>query len=503
MDYSVNGILSALAESGAADANPGLRNIVKALNTLGNGTDLNALTGGGALRIESLNPVMAAATVENKHFKFFNMLLPSRRDVWSMMDQAVRKNDIGGFAGSAIATETGVGQAFRQGDYQRLVTELGVFSVRRNLPLVTAFQGAMQAQAGIVDFQAAEEEDLNAVLEILVSVENSLFYGNKGANASSIDGLFAQLDANAPNNVIDLRGEVLNSHTQMTKLCAKLTSVGAWGSPDQAFMSPLVKADLDDKLEVGYRLNLDTSVSSATTGVPLRGMRYSSVGIADGEVKFDASAFIDETKLPVGVNYASQCTIPAATSIAGAAVAAGAANSKWIDGTNGGTAYTVAGAYHYAVEAWIPGQVSLPVATASAVTVAATGAVDLTITSGGTETYYNIFRSKKGGSNDPAQMRFIATVKRTAGSTTVFRDLNATIPGSSEVPILTSAPKANAIQWLQMLPLTKIPFAMTDFSYPWGAILLGALRLATPKRHGYIKNVIPTYAKTSQGWFPF
>jgi hypothetical protein len=501
MDHSVSGILSALAESGAEHA--GLRNIVKALSSVNQGTDLSSLTGGGALRVENLDPVLAAATVENKHFKFFNMLLPHRRDSWSMLDQSVRKNDIGGFTGSAVATETGVGQAFRQGDYQRLVTELGIFSVRRNLPLVTAFQGAMQSQAGIVDFSAAEEEDLNAALEILVSVEHSLFYGNKTANPQAIDGLFTQLDANAPANVVDLRGDVLNSHTQMTKLCAKLTTVGAWGSPDKAFMSAMVKADMDDKLEVGYRLNLDSGIAGTTTGVPLRGMRYSSVGLADGELSFDASAFIAEDKKPIGVDFSAQCTIPTAATLTAAAVAPTAPGSKWQDGSNNGSAYTVAGAYHYAVEAWIPGQVSVPKVTSAAATVAVNGAVDLTIGAGGNETYYNIFRSKKAGSNAAADMRFIGTVKRDNSGTTVFRDLNATIPGSSEVPILTSDPKAAALKWIQMLPMTKIPFAMTDFTYPWGAILIGALRINTPKRHGYIKNVIPTAAKLSGGWFPF
>lgn len=500
MDTSVSGILSALAESGVD--HPGLRNVVKALTTQGAGTDLSALTGGGALRVENLDPVLAAATVESKHFKFFNMLLPNRRDSWSLLDQTVRKNDIGGFAGSAVATETGVGQAFRTGDYQRLVTELGIFSVRRNLPLVTAFQGALQSQAGIVDFSAAEEEDLNAALEILVSVEHSLFYGKKSVNGQSIDGLFSQLDAQAPANVVDLRGEVLNSHSQLTKLAAKLTTVGSWGSPDKAFMSAMVKADLDDKLEVGYRLNLDSAVASTITGVPVRGMRYSSVGVADGEIAFDASAFISEEKKPIGVDYAAQCTITA-PSVACAKVDPSVTGSLWADGTNGGTAYTVAGAYHYAVEAWIPGQVSLPAVTSTAATVAKNGAIDVTITAGGTETYYNIFRSKKGGSNSAADMRFIGTVKRDATGTTVFRDLNATIPGSSEVPLLTTDPKSNALRWLQMLPLTKIPFAMTDFSYPWGAILIGALRVNLPKRHGYVKNVIPTAAKLSGGWFPF
>lgn len=478
-------ILSQLAESGA---NPALRNIVKALSgTVGAGSNLGALTGAGALRAENLDPVLAAAVVENKHFKLFNKLFPGRRDSFSILDQSVRKNSIGGFQGSALSNETGSNQVERVGDYQRLVMELGVFTTKRSVSLVTAFQGALQAQAGVVDFSAAEEEDVNAALEIMTTVEDALFYGNKAVTSDGIDGLFTQIPAAASANVLDLAGTALTSQTQITPLLGKLTSLGNWGSPDLAYMSALVKADLDNGLSTGYRVNLDKEVPSTILGVPVRGMRYSSVGAADGLLDLDPSAFITEEKMPIVANGANLATL---TMPATATTAAAGSGSKFAAGH--------AGTYIYAVEAWVPGQVSdIKITAGQAVT--AGQSVTITIGAGGSETYYKVYRSKRNGAGAVASdFRYIGMIKRTASST-AYVDDNSSIPGTSEMVILTSDPRANALRWIQMLPLTKIPFAMTTFSYPWGAILIGALRTQLPKRHAVIKNILPS----SNTWNPF
>ena len=63
MNVGVLDILSALGDSGAS---PALTEISKALTTMGNGTDLSALTGGGAFRVENMDPVLASATVKQE-----------------------------------------------------------------------------------------------------------------------------------------------------------------------------------------------------------------------------------------------------------------------------------------------------------------------------------------------------------------------------------------------------------------------------------------------------
>jgi hypothetical protein len=487
-------ILSALGDSGAS---PALAEITKALQTMGQGTDLSALTAGGSFRVENMDPVLASATVKQEHFKFFKRILPNRRESWSVLDQAVVKTGIGAFAGSANANELGSGQVERQGDYTRLITELGTYFSRRSASIITSIQATLQNKQGIVDFSAIDEEDVNAALEILYSLETDLFLGDKTKNPYATTGIIAAVTANAPQNVVDLNGEPLASHGPLSLLANKITDEGNWGKPSLSFMSGLVKADLDSYLESGYRVNLDSGVPSTQVGVLTRGMRYSSVAAADGTIDFDPSAFLNETKKPVSASSAALCTAAAPAGVTATVSVGATAGSKWLDKATGTYKWAVAGNYTYAVEACTPGEVSLLAISAPA-TMVAGRSFDVVISASATnkETHYKIYRSRQAGSTDPSDYRLVATVLK-AGATTTWTDLNTVLPGASYTVLLT--PEPASLRWVQMLPMTKIPFALNDLSYKWGAFLVGALRVALPKHHGVVKNIIPTGAT----WLPF
>ncbi len=466
------------------------REIVKSLTgTKGAGTDLSALTGAGALRVENLDPVLFSVTVENKHFDLFNRLLPHKRDSFSMLDQQIIKKGIGGFPGSAFSTEQGTGRPDRQGDYQRLLTELGVFMDRRSVSLVTALQGVLQNRAGATNFSTVSEENVNAALTLLETIEWGLFYGDRTVSTYEINGLQALIQNGAAGNVIDMKGTTFSDHTQLADLAQRIAKRPQFGKPDLLYTSSNVKYDLDKSLISGYRVNLDTAVPNTVTGVPVKGFNYSAVGIGQGYAEIIPHAYVEENKVPVEVTNPNAPTLTAPT-VACAAVAPTVANSSWINAQ--------AGAYYYRVEAWSAGQVSPTAVTVSAATVAAGGAIDVTITAGGTETYYAIYRGRLGGTNAASDMRLVARVAKTGG-TTVWRDLNTTIPGTSEVFMLTSAPNLNAMTWLQMLPLTQFPLAQTDASLNWLVMLLGALRVPDARKHGVIRNVLPSNA----AWKPF
>lgn len=494
MDFGPLQILSALGDSGAS---PALTEIAKALTTMGSGTDLSALSGGGAFRVENMDPVLAASTVKQEHFKFFKRLLPNRRESWSVLDQAVVKTGIGAFEGSANANELGSGQVERQGDYERLITELGTYFSRRSVSVITSIQATLQQKNGMVDFSAVDEEDVNATLEILYSLENDLFTGDKSQNPYSTTGLITTIAAKAPQNVVDNNGEPLKSHAKLSLLANRITDDDNWGKPSLAFMSGLAKADLDAYLEAGYRVNLDANVPSTQVGVLTRGMRYSSVAVADGIIDFDPSAFLNETRMPVAGKNAALCTAAAPATVTATVSAGVDAASKWLDKAAGDYQWTVGGNYVYAVEACTPGEVSLPTKSAAATVVAGHKVtIEIAASASNKETHYKIYRSRKGGTSANSDFRLVAVVKK-AGATTTWDDLNLVIPGSSYVVLLT--PEPASLRWIQMLPMTKIPFALNDLSYKWGAFLVGALRVALPKHHGVIKNVIPTGAT----WKPF
>lgn len=499
MNPGVLDILSALSVDGG---NPALGEIAKALSSQGQGTDISALTGGGAFRVENMDATLASATVRQEHFKFFRRLLPQRRESWSVMDQAVVKTDIGAFFGSATANELGSGQNEHTGSYNRVITELGTFFSRRSVSVITALQATLQSKNGIVDFSAVDQEDVNAALEILYTLEYSLFYGDRTNNPQDINGVITQVINNAPQNVTDLRGQALKTGDPVAALANNITDLGNWGQPTLLFMSGKCKRDLDAYLESGYRVNLDSGVPSTEIGVLTKGMHYSSVAMANGNIDFDPHFALNEDgKKPVSATNSALCTLGAPASVTAAYNASPQTGSLWNDAPAGsGYQYTVAGSYYYAVEACNAGGVSLLAITASAVALtAAGGSITLTIapSTGNAETFYKIYRGRKGGTNAATDFRLIGVVVKAISGNTTYTDLNAHIPGSSEAVLLTMAPES--IRWIQMLPMAKIPFAVNDLSYKWGAFVVGALRTALPKHHGVIRNIIPTGAT----WLPF
>jgi hypothetical protein len=496
--FTVLDILGALGESGG---NPALMEISKAMTTMGQGTELTALTGGGAFRIENMDPVLASATIRQEHFKFFKRLMPNRRLTFSVIDQAVVKTDIGAFFGSANSDEIGAGQEDRQGQYDRLITQLGTYFSRRSVSIVTAQQAVLQNKNGVVDFSAVDEEDINSALEILLSLEWDLFLGDNTKNPLSATGVIPSVISRAPQNVIDMVGEPLQSHVPLSTLAAEITTIGNWGKPELVFMSSRVKGDLDAKLESGYRVNLDTNVPNVNTGVLVKGMQYSSVAAADGMLGFDPHALLTEDMMPVSATSkgAALCTGAASVGVVATTSVGVEPLSQFLDKTSGIYKWTVGGDYVYAVEAYSAGKVSLTTLS-NTVTLAAghNNSLAISPSSGNAETYYKVYRSRKDGTSAINDFRLIAIVKKNIqGGVTTFVDNNDVLPGSSYAAMLTMDPQS--VRWCQMLSMTKIPFALNDLSFKWGTFLVGALRTALPQHHGVIRNIIPTTAT----WLPF
>jgi hypothetical protein len=490
----LNDILSLLEQGEGA-----YRDIAKSLSTLGAGTDLAALTGGGAMRIEDLDPVLYSVAVQNKHFDLVNRLLPSKRNVFSMLDQQLIKRGIGGFPGSAISDETATGRRGSVSDYRRLITELGIFVDYRSVPVMTAIQGLLQQRAGRVDTNLVAEENVSASLIVLESVETSLLYGNRSVNRFEINGLAPRILTDAPFNVMDLRGQPLNSATPIAEVASRLTKRPWFGRPDLFYTSSAVKSDLDATLEPGWRVNLESGVPNTNVGVPIKGINYSGLGIGQGYLECVIHAYVDEAKTPILIQNADAVGGQPGPSLV---VATSLPDS---DPLASGSFWTAdqAGSFYYLVEAYaVGGKVSLPISIAGSAAVVPKGAVRLDITQSATntETHYKIYRGRRGGTNQPDDVRCIGSIAKADGSAiTTFVDRNAVIPGTSEAFMLTANPTQGAMTWLQMLPMLQLPLARADLNFPWATLLAGALRLPEPRKHGLITNILPKTA----AWRPF
>jgi len=480
-------VLSILGQLAETSADPRIRTLVKSLTSTQAGVNLAALTGGGATRVEALEPELATATVQNPHFVLFNLLFPNRHTSWSLIDQQVVQDGIGGYPGSAVSNETGSNLNQRNGAYHRVITELKVLAEFGGVTVPTAMQGALQQAAGAADFNSAEQEIFSALSRVLQTAEWELIFGDPTMSPLEFQGIIPGLLANAPQNVLNLGGIALNTGSQVAPLAARISGFGSWGSPDALIVSPACKADFDGHLEAGYRVNLDANVPSTTLGAMVKSIKYNGLGIGNGVLDLYPHVFLDENMRQPVENFA-------ATEISGNAPA------SMTGVASGATGSIPAGTYAYRVEAAGPGFVSSSVlVTGSTVVVAATNQVALTITqsSGAAESYYNVYRSSKNGSTASNMCRFIGRVAKT-GATTVFTDTNATIPGTSQAIMLTSAPQYDALRLVQMAPPSKIPLAMTTLQYQFAVMYLACLRLSLPKKHALITNILPSNAT----WLP-
>lgn len=449
---------------------------------MGYGTDQAALTGGGALRIQSLDKTMMATIQENQHFALFNELVKS--NATATVDEWTEQSGVGGFLGGSTNSETGT-IAATQGQYNRRVGLVKFLMTRREVSFVTTITG------NIVEAEAVEAQ--NGALQLLTDAEYLCFEGDSAVVPTEFDGIFAQIRSlGSANHILDAAGASLASINLVNKAAAEIAGYGNFGTPTHIFMSQLNQADFDNNLDPAWRVSLNNVPNGGISlGSPVVGIRTSWGNI---QTKNDVFLRDEAQQMPFELAFPAIATTnvafkPAAVTVLGAV---GSASSAWTAPQAGNYVYAVAGCN-------AAGQ-SAAVVTAPA-TVTAGGRVTITITvsAGATETGYVIYRGRKNGTDALSDLREMIRIPRT-GASTVYLDENADIPGSSTAVVLNMARGANAINWRQLLPMTKFPLYPTvSATVPWAQLLFGYLRLAKRKHHVMIKNIVPAASL----WKPF
>ncbi len=447
----------------------------------GYGSDVSALTGGGALRIQSLDTTMMSTIQENKHFSLFNALV--KQDATATVDEWTEQDGVGGFLGGSSNAESGV-IASAQGSYNRRVGMVKYLMTRREVSFVQSLQST------ISDSEAVEQQ--NGALELLTDAEFLSFEGDSTVVPTEFDGIAAQIEGlNSADHVVDAEAMSLASINLVNKSAATISGYGNFGTPTDLFMSQLTQADFDTGLDPAFRVPLtDVPNGGISLGSPVVGIRTSW-----GNIKTHPDVFIrDEAQMkPFEIEYAALAASNNFATAGVAPVAAANTSSKF------GAAH--AGNYYYAV-AGISAKGQSVVVVSAQVAVAAGDAVTLTIqpSASAQETGYVIYRGRLNGTNAVDDMRQMARVAKAASGNTVYVDLNRDIPGTTKAYILNMAPGASAITWRQLLPMLKFPLYPTNSAViPWAQLLFGFLRIAKRKHHVVIKNILPDGAV----WRPF
>jgi hypothetical protein len=445
----------------------------------GYGTDVSTLTGGGALRIQSLEKTLMATIQENEHFALFNEL--QKTNATATIDEWTEQNGIGGFLGGSTNSETGA-ISNATGSYARRTGAVKYLMTRREVSFVTTLQNS------IVEAEATEQQ--NGALQLLTDAEYLSFEGDSSIVPTEFDGIAAQMvGLGSSDHVLDAQAASLSSINLINKAAATVSAYGNFGKPSHLFVSQLAQADFDTGLDPAFRVALDNQPNSIMLGAPVAGIRTSW-----GNIKTKPDVFIrDEAQQkPFQISFAALAAANNFAPAAAAGVAAADVSSMF------GAPH--AGNYYYFVTGVNAAGQSVGVASAQ-VAVAAGDKVTLTITvsATGSETGYVIYRSRKNGTAAADDVRQCVRVART-GASTVWVDLNRDIPGTSKAYILNLSPGANAVSWRQLLPMLKFPLYPTVSAVvPWAQLLFGYLRVAKRRHNVVIKNILPNGAT----WRPF
>ena len=448
----------------------------------GYGTDVSTLTGGAALRIQSLDTTLQATLADNDHFALFNAL--PKPKAGATVDEWTEATDQGGWAGSTANSETGV-IAQSQGTYARRFGMVKYLMTQCQVSFVQTLQNA------IADAEAIENQ--MGTLRILRDVEHLNFYGNSAVVPTEFDGIVTQMDSlGSSDHVIDVGGASLTSDRgieYIANAAAVIAGYGNFGKPTDLFLSPSTAADLDTHIDPAYRVPLSPGQLS-TLGTPVRG-----IVTAHGDVKVDRDVFIQDEQLqkPFELQFPVQA---AANSFvpAGLAIDASAndAASKFMAGHAGNYYWAVAGVNN-------AGQSTVIKTAQTAVAAGKKAVLTITASVAGTETGYAIYRSRLNGTNATDDLRLVARIPK-AGATTVYTDLNRDIPGTSKAFVLNLTPGHTAITWRSLLPLIKFPlYPANSAIVPWALLMFGYLRISKRRHHVVIKNIVPSAAS----WKPF
>lgn len=452
----------------------------------GYGTDVSTLTGGSALRIQSLDLALQATVQENRHFALFNKLPKPRAT--AVLDEWTEQHSIGGFFGSTFNTQDGNAMQ-TAGQYQRMVGQVKYMTTYRSIPVV------LQQQNNIVD--AVTIETTNGTKQLLTDIEVGLFEGDDSVLPLSFNGIAVQIESlGSTDHVIDLRGSALSSVDPIANAAQVIFGFGNFGRATDIFVPPSVQTDLNNDLDAAFRVIQNGSASTTVRGTAVTGIQTSY-----GEIKTNTDVFIrDETlKIPFQVRTPWFQPIAAANAYAPATVVGtpAATYQGSLFGTGQG------GDYFYAVTGIAQGGESLATVSAQ-VAVVAGGAVSLAIgaSAARSETGYVIYRSRLNGTNALTDLREMVRIPYAGPgtATTTYVDYNQDIPGSTNAYILNLSETDHAIAWRQYLPMMKIPMAaVMSPIIPWLQMICGYLRMTKRNQHVLVKNIVTN----SQKWQPF
>jgi hypothetical protein len=461
------GINTSFQENEHGFGNSSVQDLNDLRKALSAGYQVSSQTGGGALRVQSLESSLKVITNTQRHYKFWQEVpkLPAYSTVeeYNVLNQY--GPDTGGFNFEGVLPEQDDTTYTRQ---VALTKFLGTTrQVTHPLTLVRPAHGDVIAL-----------ENQNGILWILRRLENAFFYGNStlmynNAEGAEFNGLQQQI---AAANVIDMLGNPLTE-----EVIEEAASVVAqnYGTPTHMFLGFRAMSDFSKTVFSKERFIPQQASIDANGNL---GYFVNSINTQFGPIGLRPDVFITTTPAEGQITGLS----PNAP-VAPASIAIGSAT-----GTDGNFTKDGAGVYTYSA-ALGNNYGESSVCAAQSVTLATTDLnkhVPLTVTNGTVGSvlpqYVSIYRSQPDGSVRYRILRVPVSSQANSG-TTVVNDTDFIMAGTSESYLGELSTQVLAFK--QLSPLMKMDLAIVAPAYRWMLLLYGVMVMYAPSKWVRMINI--------------
>ena len=434
----------------------------------GYGTDSSGFTGGRSIVVESLERQVQDTLWGEDHIVLFKALRSSA--LKSTVDEWTRRSLYGSEFGLAVG-ET-ANPPMHNSTLDRQVDTVSYYRSRRAVSQVMTLLNT-------VDPGAEAIEESSAITQILGSVERDLFTGDRTVFPARIKGLQSHILAEGGDLVQDAHGLPVNTQTLFHTLAGIIYNEG--GMLTDVYLNPLCQSDITAALSSAERIFVPTQEADGKITV---GAAQTALATDYGVLNFEKDRFVRAgwTMLAPDVVDGPDATLIPGTTVIDSAVGSGGAIAD--------QANLPAGDYYVRVSSVCENGESVA-AAAEAVTLTATKAIVVTVTpADGVNTGYRVYLSAVDAA-DGTDCRFQFEVAAAGGQQAITID-GTWVTGSTSLFLLSAGPNQAALDWRQLLPMTKQPLAITDPTFPFLVNLYGYLRVIRPNWMAVIRNVIPS-----------
>ena len=460
-----------------------LEDLNKALQA---GYDNPPATGGGALRVESLEQSLKILTYQAKHCVMWQKI--PKAPAFSTVEEFNQLRSVGNDQGAFVFE--GELPASNDSDYNRAVQLVKFLGTTRT---VTHPMTLVRTSIGDVIAQ----ENTNGILWILKNLEWAFFNGNADMcycglatdsthrEGPEFNGLAQQIDSSM---VVDMYGAPLTTKTLSD---AAQMVASNYGIATDAFLSFGAIEDLSNSL-IGpaQRILLPNAAQDGFTF----GGSVKDISTPFGNINLNPDVFLNPGISPptiISTNVVG--LVPSSpASVTSAMGAAGTGNWTEYAPSNGNMAYGGDGTYTYQVTACNRWGESLPTTISAPVVISGsndTEAVILSITNGGGNNppeYFKIYKSQPGGTGVYLVARVQAANQSSAGVTT-FTDDGSILAGTSTAYVGQLDMQVLAAK--QLAPLMKMDLAVIAPSVRWMILCYITMLVYAPKKWVVIKNI--------------